>query len=102
MFVFHSDDGRILTPPKELKPLLKSAYPAFFKMLGHIRFFYVADEIWDGKTSLISRASGEQFVAVTLDDGGFYIHIGDNDFQSTTYCNKTFRRGVHLQCHPTW
>ena len=45
----HADDGRILTPPKELEPLLKDSFPAFSKLLGHIRFFYNANEIWDGK-----------------------------------------------------
>ena len=54
-----ADDGRILTPPKELKPLLKDAFSAFHKLLGHIRFFYIADEIWDGKTSLVFKTGGE-------------------------------------------
>jgi len=67
MFSFHADDGRILTPPKELKPLLKDTFPAFFKTLGHIRFFYVADEIWDGKSSLIFDTRGVQLAAVTLE-----------------------------------
>jgi len=54
---FFSNDGRILTPPKELKPLLKGAFPAFFKTLGHIRFFYVADEVWDGKATLVFKTN---------------------------------------------
>jgi hypothetical protein len=29
MYHFYADDGRILTPPKELKPLLKDSYTAF-------------------------------------------------------------------------
>ncbi len=40
MYHFYADDGRILTPPKELEPQLKGAFPAFTKLLGHIRFFY--------------------------------------------------------------
>ena len=78
---FFADDGRILTPPKELEPLLKTSFPAFSKLLGHIRFFYIADEIWDGKTSLIFNAGGEQLAAMTLDDGVFNVYIADEVFQ---------------------
>lgn len=81
MLHHYADDGRILTPPKELEPLLKGSFPAFSKFLGHIRFFYVADEIWDGKSSLIFNAYGEQLTAVTLDDGVFYVHIANENFR---------------------
>jgi hypothetical protein len=83
MFYFHSDDGRILTPPKELKPLLKSAYPAFYNFIGHIRFFYMADEIWDGKTSLIFKTNGAQLADITLEDSAFYVNIADEKFRIT-------------------
>ncbi|MDD4164422.1 MAG: hypothetical protein PHD46_03045 [Eubacteriales bacterium] len=75
------EDGRILTPPKELQPMLKGAYSAFFKILGHIRFFYVADEVWDGKKSLIFNSCGEQLAAFTLDDGVFHINIIEDVFR---------------------
>lgn len=77
----YSNDGRVLTPPKELEPLLKSAFSAFFKTLGHIRFFYVADEIWDGKTSLIFNANSEQLAAITLYDGAFTISIANDSLR---------------------
>ena len=80
MYHFHADDGRILTPPKELEPRLKGAFPAFSKLLGHIRFNYVADEIWDGKSSLVFKADGEQLAAVTLDDGAFHVRIAGEEF----------------------
>jgi hypothetical protein len=80
MFHFYADDGRILTPPKELKPLLKDSFAAFFKLIGHIRFFYVADEIWDGKRSIVFNAGDEQLAAITLGDGGFSIRITGDDF----------------------
>ncbi|MDD4429762.1 MAG: hypothetical protein PHG64_15415 [Paludibacter sp.] len=76
-----ADDGRILTPPKESEPLLKDAFPAFYKLLGHIRFFYVADEIWDGKSSLVFKTGGKQLAAITLGDGSFEIEIADEDFR---------------------
>lgn len=79
-YLFCADDGRILTPPKALEPQLKSAFPAFSKLVGHIRFFYVADEIWDGKSSLVFNAAGEQLTAITLGDDVFYVHIADEDF----------------------
>ena len=78
---FTTDDGRILTPPTELEPLLKGSFPAFSKLLGHIRFFYLADENWDGKSSLVFNADGEPLTAVTLDDGVFHVHIANDDFR---------------------
>jgi len=66
-----ADDGRILTPPKELEPLLKDAFPAFYKLLGHMRWFYMADEIWDGKSSLVFNADGEHFAAIVAACQGF-------------------------------
>jgi len=81
MYHFHAEDGRILTPPKELEPRLKGAFPAFSKLLGHVRFNYVADEIWDGKSSLAFSADGEQVAAVTLGKGAFDVHIADEHFR---------------------
>ena len=75
MYHFYSDDGRVLTPPKELEPQLRGAYSAFYKLLGHIRFFYAADEIWDGKASLAFCAGGEPLTAITLEEGAFSINI---------------------------
>lgn len=77
----YADDGRILTSPKELEPLLKGAFSAFSKLLGHIRFFYMADEIWDGKSSLVFKTNGEPLAAITLDDDAFYINIVGEDFR---------------------
>jgi hypothetical protein len=79
MLNVYADDGRILTPPAELEPLLRGSFQAFTKVLGHLRFFYMADEIWDGKTSIIFKADSEQLAAITLDDGLFMIHIGDKE-----------------------
>jgi len=76
-----ADDGRALTPPKELEPLLKGAYPAFYKLLGHMRWFYVADEVWDGKSSLFFNADGKQLTAITLGDDSFDVQIADEDFR---------------------
>ena len=81
MFSFYAEDGRLLTPPKELRPLLKDSFTAFYKLIGHIRFFYVTDEIWDGKALIAFVTDGEQLAAIMLDDGSFYINIADNDFK---------------------
>ncbi|WP_163195380.1 hypothetical protein [Clostridium thermarum] len=81
MFHFYADDGRILTPPKELEPQLKGAYSAFIKLLGHIRFFYMVDEIWDGQASLAFKAEGVQLASITFDDNSFKVRITDEDFQ---------------------
>ena len=90
---FTTDDGRILTPPKELEPLLKGSFPAFFNLLGHIRFFYVADEIWNGKDSLIFSINDGQLAAITLGDSSFDISIGihvHHIFDETTDLNDVF------------
>ena len=78
---FTANDGRILTPPKELKPLLKDAFSSFYKLLGHIRFLYVADEIWDGKSSLVFNADGKQLAAITIGDGYINVQIANEDFR---------------------
>ena len=74
-------DGRILTPPKELKLLLKGAFPAFFSLLGHIRFFYVADEIWDGNNTLIFKKDNEQLVKIVIGDNVIHAFIDDMTFR---------------------
>ncbi len=79
----YADDGRILTPPKELEPLLKGSFPAFLKIIGHIRFYYMADEIWDGKSSLVFKADDQQITAITLYDGVFDVRIANNNFRIT-------------------
>jgi len=81
MVHFHADDGRILTPPAELKAKLKGAFPAFSKLLGHVRFNYVADEIWDGKASLVFQSDSGQVAAITLEDDAFCVHIANEDFR---------------------
>lgn len=83
MKYLHADDGRILTPPKELKPLLRGAFPAFHNFVGLIRFLYIADEIWDGKTSLVFKTADELLTEVTLDDGAFHINIAGKIFRIT-------------------
>ena len=74
---FYADDGRILTPPQELQPQLKDSFQAFSELLGLIRFFYIADEIWDGKSSLVFNSRGEKLAAILLNDGFFIVHIGE-------------------------
>ena len=76
-----SNDGRILTPPKELEPLLRNAFSAFFKLLGHIRFFYVADEIWNGEDTLVFNACGERLAVITLYDRAFGINIAGEEIR---------------------
>jgi hypothetical protein len=77
----YSQDGRFLTPPKELKPIIKDAFPAFYKLLGHIRFFYMVDEIWDGKSILRFTANDKQLAEVVFEDGVFSMNIANNTYQ---------------------
>ncbi|QHQ62865.1 hypothetical protein Ana3638_20500 [Anaerocolumna sedimenticola] len=41
----------------------------------------MADEIWDGKSSLVFNAEDEQLTAITLDDDIFYVQIAREDFR---------------------
>jgi len=75
MLHHYAYDGRIMTPPIELEPLLKGSFSAFYEVIGHIRFFYVADEIWNGESSLTFNANGNQIVSIALGDGGFTVDI---------------------------
>jgi hypothetical protein len=103
----YADDGRIMTPPIELKPLLKSSFDAFSELIGHIRFFYIANEIWDGEYSLLFSADGEQFIAITLADGAFNVHIAKKNFRITDEILpeaiiETLKRAVPLErCRPS-
>jgi hypothetical protein len=81
MYRFTTDDGRILTPPAELETLLRGSFPAFSKLLGHTRFYYMMDEAWDGVSSLAFNADSEQFITVTLEDSVFYVHIANECFK---------------------
>jgi len=75
-----ADDGRITTPPTELEPLLKGAFPAFVKLLGHMRLFYMADEIWDGDAMLIFNADKASLAAIALGEGFFEAQIAGEHF----------------------
>lgn len=81
MLHHYADDGRILTPPKELQPMLKGAFSSFARLLGHIRFFYVADEIWDGMSSLIFRSCGDSLATIALRDGFFHVAIANEKYK---------------------
>ena len=76
-----ADDGRILTPPSELEPLLKDAFPAFYELLGHMRWFYMVDESWDGNSSLVFNADGRRLAALILGDSYFDIEIANESFR---------------------
>lgn len=101
--MFYADDGRILTPPEELRPLLGEAFPAFSKVLGHIRFFYMVDEIWDGVSSLAFLAGGERRVAVALDAGAFRVHVADQSFEMTGEAlPETVFEAINRAVPPGW
>jgi hypothetical protein len=75
-----SSDGRVLTPTRELKPLLKEAFPAFFKLVGHIRLFYMSDENWDGKSFLSFKINGGKFITIKLDEINFSINFSNKNY----------------------
>ena len=79
----YADDGRILTPPSELEPQLRKAFPAFIILLGHIRFFYIADELWDGESLLTFIADDDHLADVTFQRDAFRVYIANEDFLIT-------------------
>ena len=76
----YAEDGRTMTPPTELKPLLGGAFAAFSKLLGHVRWRYIADEIWDGASLLGFCANGEPLLTIVLGNGVFDVHIDERRF----------------------
>ena len=76
-----ADDGRVSAPPKELETLLCGAFPAFYQLLGHIRWYYNTDEIWDGESSLFFSTGGELLAAIAFSEDTFCVQIADEDFK---------------------
>ena len=63
---------------KEVKEILGSAYPAWEKLLGHIRYYYAMDEKWvEGKPThktyhnLFIRRSGKSLIMFGIREGYF-------------------------------
>ncbi|MCL2587889.1 MAG: DUF3788 domain-containing protein [Oscillospiraceae bacterium] len=69
---------RVIKPYEEVQAMLGNASSAWEKLVGHIRFYYVMDEVWDaGKpthkyyNSLYVRRGGKTLITLALREGYF-------------------------------
>ena len=74
--------SRPIKPYEQVKAMLGKAAPAWEKLTGYIRFYYVMDEVWDeGKpthkhhSNLYFRRGGKTLVNLCLRDGHFIVSI---------------------------
>jgi len=69
-------EGKTYTPPDDLQPLLKGAYPAFVRLVGYIRVHYAIDELWDAKDRQLKfRRGGKTLVTIAVKDGLFNVLV---------------------------
>ena len=90
---------RPIKPYKQVKAILGSASPAWEKLIGHIRYFYVMDEQWaEGKpthkhyNNLFIRRSGKSFVILSIREGFFIVGVvlGKNERDKFDEQRETF------------
>jgi len=69
---------RVIKPYAEVKAMLGSASSAWEKLIGHIRFFYVMDELWEpgnpkhkNYNNLRIRRGGKTLITLCLREGYF-------------------------------
>ncbi|MDR0767901.1 MAG: DUF3788 domain-containing protein, partial [Methanosarcinales archaeon] len=79
---------RAIKPYKQVKAMLGSASPAWEKLVGHIRFFYVMDELWkEGNPThkqyneLYIRRGGKSLTILGIREGYFIacVVLGKNE-----------------------
>jgi len=75
-------DRAIIKPYEEVKIMLGSASGAWEKLLGHIRFYYAMDEVWqEGKpthkhyNNLYIRRGGKTLIAFGIREGYFVVCV---------------------------
>ncbi|MCL2843256.1 MAG: DUF3788 domain-containing protein [Oscillospiraceae bacterium] len=73
---------RAIKPYKQVEAMLGSASSAWEKLVGHIRFYYVMDELWqEGKptyknyNNLYIRRSGKALIILGIREGHFIVYI---------------------------
>ena len=73
---------RAIKPYEQVKAMLGSASPAWEKLVGHIRFFYVMDELWkEGNpthknyNNLYIRRGGKSLIIFGIREGYFIACI---------------------------
>jgi hypothetical protein len=94
---------RAIKPYNEVKTMLGSASPAWEKLVGHIRYFYVMDEQWaEGKpthkhyNNLFIRRSGKSFIILSIREGYFnaVVVLGKNERDKFDEQRETFSEAV--------
>ena len=94
---------RAIKPYEQVKTMLKSASPAWEKLLGHIRYYYIMDEQWaEGKpthkhyNNLFVRRSGKSFIMFAIREGYFKVCVvlGKNERDKFDQARDTFSEAV--------
>ena len=94
---------RAIKPYEQVKTMLKSANPAWEKLLGHIRYYYIMDEQWaEGKpthkhyNNLFIRRSGKSFIMLAIREGYFKVCVvlGKDERDKFDQVRETFGEAV--------
>ena len=94
---------RAIKAYSEVKAMLGNASPAWEKLVGHIRFYYVMDEKWvEGKpthknyNNLFIRRGGKSFVILGIREGYFIaaIVLGKDERAKFDEQRETFGEAV--------
>jgi len=94
---------RQIKPYKEVKAMLGNASAAWEKLLGHIRFYYVMDELWQpGKSThknynnLYIRRSGKSLIMFGIREGYFMtcVVLGKEEREKFDAQRETFSDAI--------
>ena len=94
---------RAIKSYEQVKEMLGNASPAWEKLVGHIRFFYVMDELWkEGKpthknyNNLFIRRGGKSFIILALREGYFIagVVLGKDEREKFDEQRETFGEAV--------
>jgi len=102
---------RSIKPYAQVKEMLGDAAPAWEKLVGHVRYYYVCDEQWsEGKpthkhyNNLFIRRSGKSLIMFSLREGYFdtCIVLGQKErdaFEEQRYTFSEIVRNVYDEAH---
>jgi len=94
---------RAINPYEQVRAMLVNASPAWEKLAGYIRFYYVMDELWaEGKpthkhrNNLYFRRGGKALVTLCVRDGYFiaYVVLGKDEREKFDQQRETFGEAV--------
>jgi hypothetical protein len=96
--------GRAIKPYEQVNAMLGSASSAWEKLVGHVRFFYVMDELWEEGNpthkhynNLRFRRGGKTLVTLCIREGYFIacIVLGKDEREKFDEQREKFGEAVH-------